>query len=801
MQQNGINHMNRNKKNRMIAIVAVFLPATLLLLLGAQTSRAGSAQWNLNPIRGNFGSDWNTADNWTPMTVPNGPADTATFGLTNIADVIVWASTEVNGISFNAGASAYSITAFDTLTISGTGIANNSGSRQNFFTVAGSIIKFTNSATAGNGWFGNSTIDCCAGFTEFHDSSTAGNGRFFMGGYPSDRSGARTRFFDNSTAGNANIVNGVPDTGTDFFDSSTAGTAIIDNSGGDLIGGGPGVTNFRGTSSAGDSTITIGAGFNHGGGAATFFLDDSTGGMARIEVFAEHGAIFPQNGLLNIAGHNAPGVTIGSLEGDGDVYIGPNNLRVGANNLSTTFSGGMTGGSFTKIGTGTLILSGANYLGGGTRVSAGTLLINNNDVPGTDYGSVIVDGGATLGGNGTIRLYGGALLTNNGTIAPGDSTGQLTVDGNLQLGSSSNLSFQIGGTAAGVGYDVLEINGHALTLHGMLTVSLINGFTPQQSDTFTIVRTQAPLAGSFTNVNSGGRLNTADGGGSFEVTYSGVNNVMLSRFGPPVTGHGAANISTRLAVGTGDNVLIGGIIIQGSVGKRVIIRAIGPSLTQHGVPGALQDPTLELHDHTGALIGQNDNWRTTEIGGVITSNQVAAIQATHLAPSDNRESAIIATLQPGNYTAIVRGKNNTMGIALVEAYDLDPGADSRLANISTRGFVQTSNNVMIGGFIFNQSGNATVLIRAIGPELTQHNVPNALQNPTLELHNGNGALIASNDDWRSNQEQAIEATGLAPTDDRESAILAILSPGNYTAIVRGKNSSTGNALVEVYVLQ
>ena len=271
--------------------------------------------------------------------------------------------------------------------------------------------------------------------------------------------------------------------------------------------------------------------------------------------------------------------------------------------------------------------------------------------------------------------------------------------------------------------------------------------------------------------------------------------------GPPLS---LGNISTRGRVETGDQVLIGGIIIQGNVGKRVIIQAIGPSLTQHGVAGALQDPTLELHDHTGALIGQNDNWRITEIGGVITSDQVAAIQATHLAPSDDRESAIIATLQPGSYTAIVRGKNNTTGIALVEAYDLDPQNGARLAEISTRGFVQTGDNVMIGGFILNQSGSATVLtvlIRAIGPELTQNHVPNALEDPTLELHDGNGALIASNDNWKTDQELAIQATGLAPTDDRESAILAILSPGNYTAIVRGKNSSTGNALVEVYALQ
>jgi len=271
--------------------------------------------------------------------------------------------------------------------------------------------------------------------------------------------------------------------------------------------------------------------------------------------------------------------------------------------------------------------------------------------------------------------------------------------------------------------------------------------------------------------------------------------------GLPTTPSQPLNISTRMEVLTDDQVLIGGIIIQGSVGKRVIIRAIGPELTQHAVPGALQDPTLELHDDSGALIGQNDNWRTTIRGGVITSDQVAAIQATHLAPSDNRESAIIATLQPGNYTAIVRGVNNTTGIALVEVYDLDPGADSKLANASTRGFVQTGDNVMIGGFILGGGGgNASVVVRALGPSLTQFGVKGALADPTLELHDGNGALIRSNDNWKETQQTDIEAAQLAPADDRESAIEASLAPGAYTAIVRGARDTTGVGLVEVYRL-
>ena len=270
------------------------------------------------------------------------------------------------------------------------------------------------------------------------------------------------------------------------------------------------------------------------------------------------------------------------------------------------------------------------------------------------------------------------------------------------------------------------------------------------------------------------------------------------------------NISTRSFVRTGDNVMIGGFIIQGTEPKTVIMRAIGPSLTQHGVPNALADPTLELHDGTGALIASNYNWQTTHIGGIITANQVSAILNSGYAPSQARESAIIATLPPGNYTAIVSGVNNTTGVALVDVYDLTAGASSILANISTRGFVQTGDNVMIGGFIIQGTEPKTVIMRAIGPSLTQHGVPNALADPTLELHDGTGALIASNYNWQTthiggiitaNQVSAILNSGYAPSQARESAIIATLPPGNYTAIVSGVNNTTGVALVDVYDLQ
>ena len=281
--------------------------------------------------------------------------------------------------------------------------------------------------------------------------------------------------------------------------------------------------------------------------------------------------------------------------------------------------------------------------------------------------------------------------------------------------------------------------------------------------------------------------------------------------GPPAQ---LGNISTRAFVQTGDNVMIGGFIVQGTGPKRVIIRAIGPELgaPPYNIPNALANPRLELHNAAGTLIGSNDDWQHTIIGGVITRNQVTDIQNSGHAPANPSESAIIADVLPGNYTAIVRGVNDTAGVSLVEVYDLSANSASLLGNISTRSFVQTGDNVMIGGFIVQGTGAKRVIVRAIGPELgaPPYNIPNALANPTLELHNGTGALIAANDNWRTtiiggiitaSQVRDIFNSGYAPRDGRESAIIAELPPGNYTAIVRGVNDTIGVGLVEVYDLQ
>ena len=397
----------------------------------------------------------------------------------------------------------------------------------------------------------------------------------------------------------------------------------------------------------------------------------------------------------------------------------------------------------------------------------------------------------------SATLAGGAVVLNCPTCSNGQEVGFVgsnsgTLEFNVSAATSGNYSVTIcylNGDA--VRYALLSVNGGAGS-----PVSF-------------------PSTGSFQIVGSIQRT----------VTLNAGNNTL--KFDNPIVGNWApdfdriqfncptcaaatlGNLSTRSFVQTGDDVMIGGFIVRGGGLKRVIIRAIGPELSQYGIPDPLQNPTLELHDGTGALIASNNDWQHTIIGGIITSDQVQQILNTGHAPGDPNESAIVANLLPGNYTATVRGVNSTMGVALVEVYDLNQFSGSFLSNVSTRSFVQTGDNVMIGGFIVQGTQSRRIIVRAIGPELGQYGVPDPLHDPTLELHDGSGALIASNNNWQhtmiggiitQNQVQDIQNSGHAPADASESAIIATLPPGNYTAIVRGVNNTTGVALVEAYDL-
>jgi hypothetical protein len=254
-------------------------------------------------------------------------------------------------------------------------------------------------------------------------------------------------------------------------------------------------------------------------------------------------------------------------------------------------------------------------------------------------------------------------------------------------------------------------------------------------------------------------------------------------------------------VGTGDNVLIEGFIVQGPAGstKEIIVRAIGPSLVPFGIADAVGDPTLEIRDAAGALLASNDDWSTTLVGGIIAGDQSGEISASGLAPGNVLESAIIAELAPGSYTAIVRGVNDTTGTGVVDAYDLSAASPAKLANIATRGLIQPGDKLMIAGFII-QNGPVRAVVRAIGPSLVAFGIPNALPNTALQLRDQNGAIVRENDDWKTDQQAELEATGLQPTDDLEAALVHTLPPGQYTAQVRGNPESTGIGVVQVYFL-
>ena len=447
------------------------------------------------------------------------------------------------------------------------------------------------------------------------------------------------------------------------------------------------------------------------------------------------------------------------------------------------------GSAIPNVGSGIVISGSGNTVGGGVgqgnriaRNGADGITVRNGGRRNAIVANSIYENGAGAGGIGIDLTNGGSQagdgLTPNdaGDVDTGtndlqnhpvltfarQSGGMLTVAGRLESKPSSTYKIEFFRTADRPRFSQGEI---------FFGSQLVNTDAAGRADfevTFPLAST-LPQIISATATDSEG--NTSE--------FGGLSDRLL-------------NISTRLTVQTGDNALIGGFIITGSANKRVLLRAIGPSLSALGVSGALQDPSLELFQGD-TLLASNDNWRDT---------QRVQIEATGIPPTNDAEAAIVRELAPGAYTAIVRGKDNTTGIGLVEAYDLERGTDAKLANISTRGFVQTGDNVMIGGFIVGgESERGTrVIVRGIGPSLTASGVPNALQDPTLDLVDSSGTPVATNNDWRDTQEAEIQASGVPPANNNESAIVATLAPGNYTAVLRGNGGTTGVALVEVYKL-
>ena len=466
-------------------------------------------------------------------------------------------------------------------------------------------------------------------------------------------------------------------------------------------------------------------------------------------------------------------------------------------------------GTITKItssGQQTTFASGLNFPAGLTFDASGTLYV-------ADFGaSQIVQITAT----GTKSSFASNVVNPAGLAF--DNAGNLFVS---EQGSTNIISkFGTGKTKTTFASNVDSPSGLVFDPSGNLYVSTYTAlggttgkilkFAPDGSRTTFAQSLNAPYGMAFDSLNN------------LLVAERGTNSILkLTRFGGRTTvASGLAlpaflafepalsqplNISTRLNVQTGDNVLIAGFITTGTAPKKLLIRALGPSLSNFGIPSPLLDPTLELHAANGSLIASNDNWK---INDDAHQSQQAVVQATGLAPGDERESVLMAELAPAQFTVVVRGKNNTPGVATVEVYDLNQTVDSRLANISTRGVVGTNADVMIGGFVVGSgNGAAKVLLRAIGPSLANFGLTGVLADPAISLRNSNGTQIDADDDWYiivngdDSRVKAIQATGLAPSSDRESVILTTLPNGSYTAIVSGYNGGTGIGLVEVYNLQ
>ncbi len=272
-------------------------------------------------------------------------------------------------------------------------------------------------------------------------------------------------------------------------------------------------------------------------------------------------------------------------------------------------------------------------------------------------------------------------------------------------------------------------------------------------------------------------------------TAEGANDALTLPFTPPGK---AVNLATRVFVDTGERVAVAGFIVTGDVSKKVLLRGIGPSLASNGVPATLANPTITLFDSAGNVIMTNDDWKS--------SPDATEIMNTGIAPKNDFESAILSSLAPGNYTVALAGKDGGTGNGVVEVYDLAAADNSTLANVSTRGYVGAGDNVMIGGFIVNGGEFPIVVVRAMGPSLAATGIAEPLLDPTIDLYDQDGTVLASNDNWKDGQPQSVVATQLAPSDDREAVIVAFTPPGNYTAVVRGKNDTTGVALVEAYRL-
>jgi CSLREA domain-containing protein len=553
-----------------------------------------------------------------------------------------------------------------------------------------------------------------------------------------------------------------------------------------------------------------------GPGADKLTVRNGTAGQYRIFTITTASAVTLFG--MTISNGNAGNIAGGGIRNQGSATVNLINCTISGNNTSQNGGGGIANVNGGTLNVTNSTISGNSALFGGGIYNSATMNVTNSTLSGNSA-TGNNEGGGIFAGGGTLNVTNSTISGNNGSL----SGGGIRHPSESGIVSVKNSIIALNNTSTGTGPDVQgDFFSAGFNLIGKRDGS--TGFTAATDQTGTVAspldpkldpnglqnnggptKTIALLFGSpaidkATSNGLTGNLTTDQRGSGFKRAFDDTS--IANAAGGDGTDIGAfevqtaaptvlANISTRLPVQTGDNVLIGGFIVTGTQPKKVILRALGPSVP---VPGTLANPVLELYSGS-TLLESNDNW--------VDSPNKQAIIDTDIPPSNNLESAIVRTL-PANssgYTAIVRGVSNGTGIGVVEAYDLDRSVDSKLANISTRGLVQTGDNVLIAGTIILGQNPQKVIVRAIGPSLS---VPGKLADPTLELHDGNGALLEANDNWvDSPNKQAIIDSGIPPSDNRESAIVRTL-PANgaqYTAILRGVNNTTGIAVVEAYALQ
>jgi hypothetical protein len=616
-----------------------------------------------------------------------------------------------------------------------------------------------------------------------------------LNSYAGDRIGGTTPTARNIISGNGTV-------GIDVLGSDNAliqGNFIgVDASGASALPNGNGVdvfatTAFIGGTSAGVGNIISGNNLNgilldfdssHNVIQGNFIGTDVTGtqalgnGQHGISMVGEH----TFSGGSNLIGGTQSGAgNVISANGHFGLYIHDEDGGdvVQGNSIGTNLTGSIALGNGHA---GIVLDRGGNNAIGGT--SAGNIIAHNGSSGGEPGVSVaastnnlilsnsIFDNGGLgidLGGDGVTANdtgdgdTGANNLQNFPVITGVDASGGMTTV-NGRLNSAANTTYHIEVFAN----DAIDSTGYgegqSLIGAGDCTTDVFGNGSFIINNPFTQIGAGQRVTATATDPNN----NTSE--------FSGAIGQLL-------------NASTRMQVQTGNNVLIAGFIVSGSGNTNVLSRALGPTLSQFGVTGVLANPTLDLVNGN-TLIASNDNWKDM---------QQADIAATGLAPPNDLEAAILHNFTAGSYTAVVRGKNNTTGVSLVEVYDIDKKVDTTITNISTRGFVSTGQNVMIGGII-SGNGIVRIIVRALGPTLSQFGVPMVLADPILELRDVNGTLIMSNDNWKDSQQAEIQASGKAPPNDNESAIIIVRPAANTTAIVRGKNNTTGNALVDTYVL-